>query len=526
MGGSGRTDWADGSRVPVSSDRRTGLGRTLHADDPFRPSARPTCPVPLASTQTESARSAQPPLRSPHHNGFRRRLILGDAVAVLVGAAIAFAIWVLARHAPQVMVLEHALIFVASFPIWIAALAITKLYVARVVVRRAEEFRRIWVACGAGTVATVVLAFALKYEQLSRSWIALLFTSVGFTLVAERAVARRIFAKLRRSGRISRRVAVIGGDSHALGIAHTLRSDPSHGYFVVGFISDRPVGPSDSDWLGTVSAAEELLVEHECTGAIVSLSTVTAADVNFLVRRLTDSGFHIALSSSLRDINTTRVRPQAIDGQTMLYIEPVIRDGWRGRAKRGFDVSVAAVASILSAPVVLLAAALIKIDSPGPVFFRQERVGRGGEHFKMLKLRTMSVDAENRLDEVMAANERNGALFKASGDPRITRVGRFLRKWSVDEIPQFYNVLRGDMSVVGPRPALPREAAEWDAETYERLRALPGITGLWQVEGRGNESFDVYKRLDLVYVDNWSLLHDVNIVMRTFGAVISRRGAI
>lgn len=464
-------------------------------------------------------------LGRPARDRFRDRLLIADASTVLVGGAIGFLIWVVVRDVGQATVFEHMLLFVLSYPVWIASLMVAKLYRARVVTRRSEEFRRIWAACSISIVIIVTLVFGIGYERLSRAWVALLLVSIATLLIVERAVARRIFAKLRTSGQISRRIAVIGNDPHAFHIAQTLQANSSLGYSVAGFIGDFDIHPPDFDRLGPVSHADTLLTETGCSGAIISLASIDASEVNHLVRRLTDRGFHIALSSSLHDIDMARVRPQSLDGRTLLYIEPVIRDGWRARAKRGFDVSLAVVASILSAPLVLAAAALIKLDSRGPVFFHQKRVGRNGEHFEMLKLRTMSVDAEQRLEQVMDQNERTGPLFKVARDPRITRVGRILRNWSIDEIPQFYNVLRGDMSVVGPRPALPSEVADWDEEVKERLRALPGITGLWQVEGRGNESFDVYKRLDLLYVDNWSLLHDLLIVWRTFGAVIARRGA-
>jgi lipopolysaccharide/colanic/teichoic acid biosynthesis glycosyltransferase len=159
------------------------------------------------------------------------------------------------------------------------------------------------------------------------------------------------------------------------------------------------------------------------------------------------------------------------------------------------------------------------------VFFRQERVGRDGKPFEMIKLRTMYADAEQRKAELVDQNEADGPLFKMERDPRITRVGRYLRKLSIDELPQFWNVLRGQMSVVGPRPALASEVEAWDEELHDRLRVLPGITGLWQVSGRSDSSFEVYKRLDLYYVDNWSLLHDIRIVLKTFGAVVFQRGA-
>jgi lipopolysaccharide/colanic/teichoic acid biosynthesis glycosyltransferase len=175
--------------------------------------------------------------------------------------------------------------------------------------------------------------------------------------------------------------------------------------------------------------------------------------------------------------------------------------------------------------LIAVAAVAIRIESAGPTFFRQRRVGEGGMPFDMIKLRTMCDGADAMRDELFDLNESDGPLFKIKSDPRVTRVGRVLRKYSIDELPQFWNVMRGEMSVVGPRPALPSEVAEWDEAVHERLRVLPGITGMWQVSGRAETTFDEYKRLDLYYVDNWSLLHDLKIVLRTIGVVVGGRGA-
>jgi lipopolysaccharide/colanic/teichoic acid biosynthesis glycosyltransferase len=175
--------------------------------------------------------------------------------------------------------------------------------------------------------------------------------------------------------------------------------------------------------------------------------------------------------------------------------------------------------------VLFIAAIAIKLDTPGPVIFKQERVGRDGRRFRVFKLRTMVADAEDRLEEVAHLNEADGPLFKVREDPRITRVGRLLRKTSVDELPQLINVLRREMSMVGPRPALPREVLGWDPELRTRLRVRPGITGMWQVNGRSESSFEDYQRLDLYYVDNWSLVTDLMILVKTVPAVLFGRGA-
>jgi exopolysaccharide biosynthesis polyprenyl glycosylphosphotransferase len=258
---------------------------------------------------------------------------------------------------------------------------------------------------------------------------------------------------------------------------------------------------------------------------VIASTAVDLTTSNRLVRALTDAGVHVELSSTLHDVAATRLTVRALGRFPVIYVEPAIRDGWRAHAKRSFDVVVSAVALVMASPVLLVAALAVKLDSPGPVLFRQHRVGRDGRIFEVLKLRTMHVDAEERLAELLHLNEADGPLFKLRHDPRVTRVGRVLRTTSVDELPQLVNVLRGDMSLVGPRPALPREVAAWAPELHQRLRVLPGITGAWQVSGRSDASFDEYARLDLSYVDNWSLLTDLSILVRTVPAVLRSKGA-
>jgi exopolysaccharide biosynthesis polyprenyl glycosylphosphotransferase len=208
-----------------------------------------------------------------------------------------------------------------------------------------------------------------------------------------------------------------------------------------------------------------------------------------------------------------------------MYVEPVVRNGWRATAKRSFDVLGAGLGLLLLSPVIALVAVAVRLDSPGPVFYGQTRVGRGNRPFRIWKFRTMVTNADELLEELAELNQADGPLFKIDHDPRITRVGRFLRRTSVDELPQLWNVLRNDMSLVGPRPGLPSEAVHWDAELRERLRVKPGITGMWQVHGRSDASFDEYARLDLYYVHNWSLLVDIGILARTIPTVLWSKGA-
>jgi exopolysaccharide biosynthesis polyprenyl glycosylphosphotransferase len=457
----------------------------------------------------------------------RNRLIVADAAVVALAIVLAFAVQALMRSEADLGVQRrHLVLAFLSFPVWNFAFAANKLYQARAVERAAEELRRIFNAALVAIGAIVAVAFVFQFKVLSRLWVVLLFGFVVVGMAIERAVARRMFNKLRRAGDICRPVVIVGTDADAIALMHAAQRAPHLGYRVVGFVGPEDIGVRGGvAVLGGITETEQVLEATGATGVLISLTSVDSEVVNRLTRDLTDAGYHVALSSGLRDIDVVRFRAQDLGGRTLIYVEQVQRGGWRAVAKRVFDITIAVVALVVTLPITIVAAIAVKRSSPGPVIFRQTRVGKNGEHFEVLKFRTMVVDAEQRLAELMKHNEADGPLFKMSSDPRVTRVGAILRKLSIDEIPQFWNVLRGEMSVVGPRPALPSEVEKWTEDLHDRLRVLPGITGMWQVSGRSDTTFDEYKRLDLYYVDNWSLAHDVRIVFKTFAAVLAQRGA-
>lgn len=465
-------------------------------------------------------------IRALGQSALKRRLALADIVAMLVGFAAAFAIQAVVRPLSSHGVSQHALLMLYSLPGFAFGAATVRLHQARANERPTQESQNVLRAVAIGVCLMVLIAFVMQFKDLSRLWIALVGTCVASAVIFERWIARRLFARMRASGRLTRRIVIVGTDAHAIGLLHTFQRNAALGYEVVGFVGEDDLGPRGGvSVLGGLDDLERVLDEQSAIGVVVSLSSVGQDEVNRLTRRLTDQGYHVALSSSLSDIDVTRLRPQQVDGRTMIYVEPVIRSGWRVAAKRAFDVSAASVLLLLTSPVLLIAMLAVKLDSRGSVFFRQERVGRYGQRFMVLKLRTMVADAEQRKHELLALNEVDGPLFKMQHDPRVTRVGRVLRKLSIDELPQLWCVLRGTMSMVGPRPALASEVEKWDRSLHERLRVLPGLTGLWQVSGRSDSSFDQYRRLDLYYVDNWSLGHDLRICVKTFGVVLSGRGA-
>jgi exopolysaccharide biosynthesis polyprenyl glycosylphosphotransferase len=413
-----------------------------------------------------------------------------------------------------------------SLPVWLGVFARHKLYLTAAVWSFPAEFSRIVHAIVTATACTALVEVLIA-APVSRAWLLLLFALGLAIVVVERLVVRWRFQRARSRGRLERRVVVIGTNSEALALDNMLKSDSALGYKVVGFLDCG--GPSDAiastRVLGSCDRAVELLRDFDASGVVIATSAVDVPVANRLARELMELGYHVELTSGLVDIATNRLLTRPLGRRPVVYVEPVHRVGWRSVAKRAFDVVISAGTLVITAPLLLVAAVGIKIDSRGPVFFRQERVGKNGEQFAVLKLRTMVVGAELMLSQLQDRNHADGPLFKLRDDPRVTRVGRVLRKWSIDELPQFWNVLRGEMSIVGPRPALPNEVLGWPEDLRNRLRVKPGITGMWQVNGRSSSSFGDYERYDLYYVDNWSLLGDLAIFLKTIPVVLLRRGA-
>lgn len=294
------------------------------------------------------------------------------------------------------------------------------------------------------------------------------------------------------------------------------------GYRVKGVVARRDANAQRGDWLGEPQDVLSAMQTVGANGAFVVVDELNAADRSFVVEQLASAGHHVHLTMGIAGIASQRVQLAPVVHEPLLYVDRPILKKWQLVSKRGLDIVVASLALLISLPFVLGAALLIKLEDRGPVFFRQQRVGRGGNTFALFKLRTMAPDAEARLAEVAAQNARRGPLVKIERDPRITRIGRLLRFTSIDELPQLLNVLRGQMSLVGPRPALPTEVEAFDEELLSRHNVLPGITGLWQVEARDNPSFASYRRLDLFYVKNWSISLDVVILILTVQTVLVR----
>jgi exopolysaccharide biosynthesis polyprenyl glycosylphosphotransferase len=344
-------------------------------------------------------------------------------------------------------------------------------------------------------------------------------------LLVTRATYRAMLTSARRSGRYLRDVLLVGTNAEAVAMLRLLSEHVEAGFRVVGVLGDRnqAIANGIGDlYGGEVTDAAKVLSSRHATGAVVIMGAVSTRQLNEVVRQLQSRNAHIQLSAGVDRIDYRRLRALPIAYQPLFYVEPPTMARPKRVMKRITDIIGSCLILLLTAPLFGIIALAVKLGDRGPVLFKQTRVGSNGRPFKVFKFRTMVVDAEERLDTLTERNERVGPLFKIYDDPRITRVGGFLRHSSLDELPQLINVLRGEMSLVGPRPALPREAEAFDEELTERTKVRPGVTGLWQVEARDNPSFAAYRRLDLYYVDNWSLGLDLVILVATVEQVIAR----
>ncbi|HEV2070237.1 MAG TPA: sugar transferase [Acidimicrobiales bacterium] len=422
---------------------------------------------------------------------------------------------------------HRLLVGALSLPLWLGLFARYGLYRANKVASRRTELRCIVHAVGASVAAMALVAF-VAVLSVGRGWLVLTFVTAVVVVSAEREVIRRVLTRLRRRGRLVRRVLVVGGNADADVLCSTLRAEPALGYHVVGHVADEPLSTRSADLppvMGSVGETLQVARRSGAQGVIIVVTAVGTAAANRLARELPEAGIHVEVVPTLCDIAIERLSLRSLGRFPVLQVQPVRRQGWRAGAKRAFDLSLACTGLVVAAPVMAVVALAVRMTSPGPVLFRQKRLGHEGQLFEMLKFRTMVANAEELLLDLTGDNEADGPLFKMRNDPRITRVGRHLRKLSLDELPQLWNVVVGDMALVGPRPALPHEITGWSPELHQRLRVKPGITGMWQVSGRSDNSFDDYVRLDLYYVDNWSLLADLTILAQTVPVVLFRRGA-
>ena len=455
--------------------------------------------------------------------------LLGDVGALLLGLMVAQGIQqALLALGGRVRPLGPVAVFnTLAILLWLALFANAGLYDARRLVNAADEFKLILQAVATGTVAATFAAFVLKVPT-QRSWVLAAWVGCTLAVLTTRMAYRLILRAMRTSGTLVSRLLIVGAGREGRDLYRAVTRARWLGFQVVGFLDDtRPLGPAAPglpEVLGPTSSVREAVGTHRADAVLVAGGSVATETAERVYRDLQELPVDLHLSTGVLGVAASRVAVQRFDDIPVLGLQPAELTAWEKALKRAFDVVVASALLLILSPVLLACALAIRLTSRGPVLFRQARVGRDGAVFHIHKFRSMVTDAEARLAALRDQSDTDGPIFKLHRDPRVTRVGRVLRAFSLDELPQLLDVLRGDMSLVGPRPLPTYEVDLSDPWARNRLRVRPGVTGLWQVSGRHLLPFDDLVRYDLFYVENWSLAMDLFVLLRTIPAVFRQSG--
>jgi exopolysaccharide biosynthesis polyprenyl glycosylphosphotransferase len=386
---------------------------------------------------------------------------------------------------------------------------------------------------GVGVVLLATLAYLIPLRQLSRSWFVLFAVMAAILLVAEKILVRMIARWVRSKGLNYRTVLIVGTGRRATDIAHLIADHQYWGYKILGFVSDGH--RLSNGWaryriFGNVPDLRHILetgqIVEPIDEIVFAVTRKKLDEMRQIFLLCEELGIRTRVAMNFFQNRVARLEIEELEGVPFLTFTTTPSNEAQLALKRGLDIAMSMLLLALSLPIIVLAAVAIKITSPGSILFKQKRIGLNGRMFTLYKFRTMIEDAHARRDEVAHLNEMNGPVFKAKEDPRVTPVGRWLRKFSLDELPQFWNVLKGDMSLVGPRPPIPEEVASYHRWHRRRLSMKPGLTCLWQISGRNEiQDFDRWMKLDLQYIDNWSPRLDLKILLKTIPAVLSGKGA-
>ncbi|MDJ0312344.1 sugar transferase [Arthrobacter sp. H35-D1] len=465
---------------------------------------------------------------------FLWRLRISDLLITVIVVYVAFA----ARFSfagtagPSTTTLQYAGLGLLIVALWNLDLEIFRTRERTVVGAGAAEYRRVLNSTlrSFGAPAIVLIVFDL---QLVRGFFAVALPLGICLLVASRWMWRNWLGRQRARGRSLSGAVVVGEAKDVRYVITQLSRNLSAGYKVAGVALTTPQDQIrlQAPWheVPEMANSEDIASTVKRTGAqtviVAGKLPGGPAAVQELGWRLGDMSCELVLASSLTNVAGPRVHFRPVEGLPLMHVELPQYSGGKHVIKRAMDVVLSAVALLLLAPLLGALALIVRLDSHGPSFFHQERVGRNGKPFTMVKFRSMVSNAEQLREQLAEANEGSGVLFKLSSDPRVTRAGQWMRRYSLDELPQFWNVLLGHMSLVGPRPPLATEVAGYERPTHRRLLIKPGITGLWQINGRSDLEWNEAVRLDLYYVENWSLTGDTIILWRTFKAVYRSTGA-
>ncbi|AGB21751.1 exopolysaccharide biosynthesis polyprenyl glycosylphosphotransferase [Mycobacterium sp. JS623] len=421
----------------------------------------------------------------------------------------------------------------AVVSIWVLFLTIYRAREPRILGAGPEEYRRVAAATFSafGAIAIFALLFRLDF---ARGYLAIALPLGLIGLLASRRMARQVVAGQRRRRQCLTSVLIVGAPGPALGLVRSLARTPEYGYEVVGVCHPgqsqpgRP--PHTADGVPVYTHNDDLVEIIEACGADTVALTATDRlephEIGDLSWQLEKLDIDLVVSPGMVGLAGPRLTMRPVADLPLIHVDKPQYDGAKRFEKRAFDVCFSIMVLSLALPILVAAAVAVKLTSKGPIFYKSDRIGMDGNPFSMLKIRTMVEGADAQRPQLAELNEvEGGVIFKMRRDPRVTPVGRFLRRYSIDELPQFVNVLRREMSVVGPRPPLPSEVEAYDDRVRRRLLVRPGITGLWQISGRSDLSWDDFVRLDLSYVENWSMISDLLIAAKTVRAVFSGTGA-
>lgn len=459
---------------------------------------------------------------------YRRVLIAVDIASLGVAVFVTFALlFVGHQQVVGTQFVTYSWLAPLLVAIWVVVMGAADTRSLQILGVGLEEYRRIIVASLMLFGGVAIMSYMFEWRLARSLFLTTLPLGIAL-LVLGRWLLRKKLQRLRRQGRALTKTVVVGSSHAVADVVAQLRRGIIAGYGAVAVhLTDGVERAAEAgvDLPSYDGAAFRSELNRGAIGAVILTDGLNREQTRRLAWQLENRPIQMMFVPRLVDVAGPRMQVREAEGLSFVHVDLPRFTGAKLAMKRAFDVLFSLVALVLLAPIFLVIAILIKCDDRGPVFFRQQRVGRYGEPFTIHKFRTMCIDAEAKIDALIAANGGAALLFKLEEDPRITPIGRFLRKYSLDELPQFWSVLRGGMSVVGPRPQVSREVAEYSDIHHRRLLIKPGITGLWQVNGRSELSMEESIRLDLRYVENWTLVGDMTIVLKTVGVVARPDGA-
>lgn len=452
-------------------------------------------------------------------------LVIADSLLIVVSFVLANYLKQGYISPPELVIIQNSRLLIFAICTLLAVFGFFSIYETS---SKRSEIDEISAVIGALTVGMILFeAMTLFYRDLifRRMTIVYAWMISSFLISLLHVLAILTVKYFYSIGVGTSQVLIIGVGDSAKALHRKMIDNPRMGLRFSGFVALKPEERSNAYVIGDVSDLTRILAQKKINKVIFAEPEAHTQDLMKLIDICTASNVQFQFVPRMLDIIESRISTDEIAGVPLVSVREIKLYGFNAFLKRSSDIVFGSIILTVISPLILIVSLLIKMDSKGSIFFKQRRIGKNGKEFDMLKFRSMTEGAEDEIEKLAALNEADGLIFKIKNDPRITRIGRFIRRWSIDELPQMFNVLKGDMSLVGPRPPLPREVAGYNSWHRKRLHVSPGITGLWQVSGRSDISFEEMVKLDIFYIENWSLWLDIKILIRTVFVVILAKGA-